>query len=39
MVFIGSVETSTATLYETKKTSKMSYAQALDTLKKYHVML
>ena len=38
MVFTGSVETSTATLYATRETFKMPYAQALDTLKKYRVV-
>jgi hypothetical protein len=38
MVFIGSVATSTATLYATRETFKMPYAQALDTLKKYRVV-
>ena len=38
MVFTGNVETSTATLYATRETFKMPYAQALDTLKKYRIV-
>lgn len=38
MVFLGSIKTSSATLYGAGKTTRMPYVQALDTLRRYRII-